>query len=122
MLTDDPIITKVLPRWKYEPKRNPVIPQKPRVDLGKELNDVETPKQPINIFGKIKLGVLLTPIVFKIITGLAMKNWKTTVTGIVGAIAILVNAFTGVHIPEAPIAALAIFLIGLFAGDANETK
>lgn len=63
----------------------------------------------------------LIPYLFNTITGLVMKNWKTTVTAIVGAIAYVVNAVFGLAIPSDAIVATTVFLIGLFAKDSNVT-
>lgn len=49
-----------------------------------------------------------------------MSNWKTTVTGVVGALALLLNSLTGVTIPQDAIVALVLFLIGLFAKDGDK--
>lgn len=49
-----------------------------------------------------------------------MSNWKTTVTGVVGALALLLNSLTGVTIPQDAIIALVLFLIGLFAKDGGK--
>ena len=49
-----------------------------------------------------------------------MKNWKTTVTALVGALAVLINSFTGVHIPQDAIIAVVMFAVGFFAKDAEQ--
>jgi hypothetical protein len=50
-----------------------------------------------------------------------LKNWKTSLSSIIGALVVIVRLF-GVEIPQ-PIAdatlALALFLVGLFAKDAE---
>jgi hypothetical protein len=46
-----------------------------------------------------------------------MSNWKTTVTGVVGALAVLVNSITGVVIPQDAIIAVVLFALGFFAKD-----
>jgi hypothetical protein len=48
-----------------------------------------------------------------------MKNWKTTVAGVVSAIALVVNSVTGYTIPQEAITAVAIFIIGFFAEDSK---
>lgn len=65
-------------------------------------------------------AVRLVPHIYTIIKGLIVSNWKTTVTGIVGAIALLVNSLTGVTVPQDAIVALILFLIGLFAKDGDK--
>lgn len=67
---------------------------------------------------KLTTGVM--PYIFSIITGAVMKNWKTTVAGIIGGIAFIVNSVFGLQIPTDAILATTIFLIGLFAKDGSE--
>ncbi len=67
----------------------------------------------------LKLYAALSPYLFKTIVGVTMKNWKTTVTGIVGAAAVLVQSVFGVVIPQEAIIAIAVFLVGLFSSDAK---
>lgn len=53
-----------------------------------------------------------------------MKNWKTTISSVIGALVILCKVF-GVEIPQPVsdgILAVALFLIGLFAKDAETPK
>jgi hypothetical protein len=46
---------------------------------------------------------------------------KTTITGIVGAVAMIVNLFLKTEIPQDAIIAVTLFFIGLFAKDSNVT-
>lgn len=62
----------------------------------------------------------LSPHLLTITVGRLMKNWKTTVTGIVGGIAVLAQALFGVVIPQEAVIAVTIFVVSLFAGDANK--
>lgn len=51
-----------------------------------------------------------------------MKNWKTTVTAIVGVAAYTLTKLVGVEIPEPvqeSILVVTIFVVGLFAKDAG---
>lgn len=68
---------------------------------------------------KTRIVVMITPHVFTIIRGKAMKNWKTTLTGIVGAIAVGAQAIFGVVIPQEAIIAVTVFLVSLFAEDSK---
>lgn len=114
MLSDDPIISKVVLRYKFWPKRKDFVPPVERVPLSRELSqDVEKKKPKPSIFGAGKY-------LFLIFKGLLMKDWKTTVTGVVGAAAVLINHFTGLQIPEAPLVAVIVFVIGWFAGDSKK--
>jgi hypothetical protein len=66
---------------------------------------------------KTRIVVLITPHVFTIIRGKVMKNWKTTVTGIIGAIAVVAQSIFGVVIPQEAILAVTVFVVSLFASD-----
>jgi len=57
---------------------------------------------------------------FTIIRGVVMRDWKTTVTGLVGAIAYGLNAMFGVVIPQEAIVTVVLFALGYFAGDSKE--
>lgn len=66
------------------------------------------------------LYVKLVPYFTQVLKGLVMHDWKTTVTGILGAIAYAVNYFTGVIIPP-DVIVLATTVIGLYlAPDRNK--
>ena len=67
---------------------------------------------------KITLGTM--PYLFNIIQGAIVKNWKTTVAGIVGGLAFIINSIFGLQIPSDAILATTIFVIGLFAKDGDE--
>ena len=68
---------------------------------------------------KLTMGTL--PHIYTIIQGAIMKNWKTTVAGIIGGLAFIVNSVFGLQIPTDAILATTVFLIGLFAKDSNVT-
>lgn len=68
---------------------------------------------------KIKIAALLTPHVFTIISGRIMKNWKTTVTGIVGGLAVLAQALFGIVVPQEAVIAVTLFVVSLFAEDSK---
>lgn len=70
---------------------------------------------------KTRLVVGITPYLFQSMIGVQMKNWKTTLTGIIGAVAYACNLIFGLEIPSDAILAVAIFAIGLFAKDSNAT-
>lgn len=64
----------------------------------------------------------LTPHLVKLIYGMIMKNWKTTLGAIIAAVAGLVNALGLVTItPEVQMSILtvALFIIGFFAPDSK---
>lgn len=117
MLSDDPIISKVLLRYKFWPKRKDFVPPIERVPLADELTPI-VPHETKQL--KLTDGLRLIPHIYTIIKGLIVSNWKTTVTGVVGALALLLNSITGVTIPQDAIIALVLFLIGLFAKDGNK--
>lgn len=62
---------------------------------------------------------------YQIIKGLLMKDWKTTISGIVAAVAYGVHAIWGFYVPEIvtnSVISLALFAIGYFAGDKPSNK
>ena len=113
MLSDDPIISKVISRYKFWPKRQDYVPPIERVLLADELQPHVPRETNLGFTGYVKL----IPHVFTIIKGALMSNWKTTVTGVVGALAVLVNSITGVVIPQDAIIAVVLFALGFFAKD-----
>lgn len=48
-----------------------------------------------------------------------MKNWKTTIAGIVGGIAVLAQSIFGVVVPQEAIVAVTLFVVSLFAKDSE---
>jgi hypothetical protein len=69
---------------------------------------------------KTLLVIALTPHVFTIIKGRLMKNWKTTITGIVGALAVLAQSIFGIVVPQEAIIAVTLFVVSLFASDSSK--
>ncbi|CAB4141842.1 hypothetical protein UFOVP422_16 [uncultured Caudovirales phage] len=65
------------------------------------------------------LVVMLAPHILTIGKGRIMKNWKTTVTGIVGALAVLVQSIFGVFVPQEAVVAVTLFVVSLFAKDSE---
>ncbi len=117
MLSDDPIISKVVLRYKFWPKRQDYVPPIERVPLADELQPhVPRETKTLGFTGYMKL----IPNIFTIIKGVAMSNRKTTVTGIVGALAVLVNSLTGVALPQDAIIAVTLFALGFFAKDGKD--
>lgn len=70
-----------------------------------------------------KLTVRTTPHILKLIVGVKMKNWKTTLGAIIGGLATILNVLGIVDIPsdiQTAIIALGVFIVGLFASDAKK--
>lgn len=65
------------------------------------------------------LVALLSPHLITIGIGRIMKNWKTTITGIVGGLAVLAQSIFGVVVPQEAIVALTLFVVSLFAKDSE---
>lgn len=65
------------------------------------------------------LIVMLTPHLITIGIGRIMKNWKTTITGIIGGIAVLAQSIFGVVVPQEAIVAVTLFVVSLFAKDSE---
>ena len=63
--------------------------------------------------------IRLMPFVVQSLYGVLMKNPKTTITGIVGGIAYIVNAFFGVMIPQEAIIVVTLFVLSRFSKDAE---
>lgn len=68
-----------------------------------------------------KLVAGTTPYMFTTIRGLIMKSWKTTVAGVIGGLAFIINSVFGLQIPTEAILATTVFVIGLFAKDSDVT-
>jgi hypothetical protein len=85
-------------------------------------------KPPVTLWDRVKsywtvtkIIAAITPHTFTILRGRIMRNLKTTLTGVVGALASIVAVF-GFHVgPEiqTAIVALTVFAIGLFSRDSG---
>ena len=67
-----------------------------------------------------KIIAVITPHIVKLIIGLAMKSWKTTLGAIIAGLAGILNALGIVTIPadvQVGVLTVAMFIIGLFASD-----
>ena len=67
-----------------------------------------------------KIIAVITPHIVKLILGLAMKSWKTTLGAIIAGLAGILNALGIVVIPadvQVGVLTVAMFIIGLFAAD-----
>lgn len=104
-------------RYKFWPKRKDFVPPIERIPLAEELTPIVS-RETKHL--KFTDAVRLIPHIYTITKGLIVSNWKTTVTGIVGAVALLLNSLTGLTIPQDAIVALVLFLIGLFAKDGDK--
>lgn len=63
------------------------------------------------------------PYFVKLFYGVTMKNWKTTTGAIIAGVATVLSALGIVTIPaevQTGILAVALFIVGLFAGDAKK--
>jgi len=50
-----------------------------------------------------------------------LTSWKTTLTAILTGLAVILKSLLGIDIPTDAILAVAVFVIGLLAKDANKT-
>lgn len=114
-LDSEPLITRVELRNKIERPHEfgAMIPVN-RLPFNMERPEVvDNSKAKPSIFGIVRH-------LYSIIKGLLMKDWKTTVSGIVAAVAYGVHAIWGFYIPEivtSSIISLALFAIGYFSAD-----
>lgn len=67
-----------------------------------------------------KLIAALSPHLLTIMLGRIMKNWKTTITGIVGGLAVLAQSIFGIVVPQEAIIAVTLFVVSLFASDSSK--
>jgi hypothetical protein len=74
-----------------------------------------------NIVNNAQLAARVTPHVITIIRGMIMKNWKTTLSGLVTAGALFAKVKWNIDIPTEGIVAVGLFLIGYFSKDHNVT-
>lgn len=129
-MNNEPTITKVEPlrveiaRPKSEPiKVRELQPLEEGTYWRSDAQDLTTWER-LRHYGKFgSMTIGLVPKLFNIIRGLTMKDYKTTITGVVGALALIVGTFTGLHIgPEVQtaIVALTVAAIGWFASDSNK--
>lgn len=76
-----------------------------------------------SVWAKIGLYGRLARYLFITITGIVMKNWKTTLGAIIGGLATILNVLGIVDISadvQMAIVTLGLFIVGLFAGDAKK--
>lgn len=89
-MADDIIITTVAPR---------LIEREQQTEATKFFRErpepIEVPREPItlSLWDKIRLGPMLLPSLFIITKGLLMKDLKTTISGIVKAIFLILSVF-----------------------------
>lgn len=109
-LSDEILISKVAPRAVDALRQNG--PMQSAYRQGTEI-------QPEPIKLTLWQQIRLLPYIIHISWGVLMQNPKTTITGIVGGVAYLVNAIFGVVIPSEAIVAVTVFCLGLFSKDGN---
>lgn len=129
-MDDRPTITKVdLQRVEIKrPKAEPFVSRETKpfpegMYWRSDVHDLTTWER-LRHYGKLgNMTIGLVPKFFNIITGLAMKDYKTTVAGVVGALALLITTFTGYEVTptvQASIISLTLAAIGYFAGDSKK--
>jgi DNA gyrase inhibitor GyrI len=108
MSHDDVTITKV-PPMPVDAMRN----RGPMQSAYRQGTIIDKPVHELTFWEKVRL----VPFLVQTIYGVIMKNPKTTITGIVGAAAYVINTFVGVVIPQEAIVAVTLFILGLFSQD-----
>lgn len=111
-MSDELLISKVA-RRAVEVQRDEHLTQFSR----QPIEPIDLPIKPIKL--TLWQKARLVPYIIHIIWGVLMKNPKTTITGIVGGVAYIVNALLGVVLPSEAIITVTVFLIGLFSKDAE---
>ena len=118
-LDNEPLITRVELRNKIErPQEFGSTISVNRLPLVIQTHVVDNVETKPSIFGLFRYF-------YTIAKGLIMKDWKTTVSGIVAAVAFGVHAVWGFYIPEVvtnSVISLALFAIGYFSADKTSSK
>lgn len=89
---------------------------------------LQVPQAPASLGDWLRGGwmvVRLSPYFISLAWGILMKNWKTTIGAIVGAIGYILNATGVINLTadvQMAIVTIALFVIGLFAGDASASN
>ena len=115
MLESEPIISKVL-RPVVRPDRGPMDDNKHFIDLPKPSLRWPDYEPRLTLWNKVRL----VPYILKTFYGVVMRDYRTTVTGIVGAIAYGLNYAFGVVIPQEAIIGLTVWALSYFAGDSKK--
>lgn len=123
-LAEQPMITSVAPLPFYVKDTHTVDIPKPAKPLPMGVADEGTTlwQSLTNVYNYTKIGIVLMPTLVKLIYGLIVKNWKTTIGALIAGLATVLNALGIVDIPaevQTGIMAVALFIIGLFARDAS---
>ncbi len=88
------------------------------------LADYPSPEiQALTLWQKIGLIGTLLPHLFTFMYGVAVRNWRTTIVAILGAVAAILAHFN-IVIPESwfePIISIALLILGFFVKDAQVT-
>lgn len=119
-LDSEPLITRVELRNKIERPHEfgTMIPVNRLPVFPEQVQTVDNSEAKPSIFGLIRYF-------YQIVKGLLMKDWKTTVSGIVAAVAYGVHAIFGFYVPEVvtnSVISLALFAIGYFSADKPANK
>lgn len=113
MIEQTPIINYVKPQRAVERQVSELPTKMYRQDISAD--DVQLDPKPIEL--TLWQKARLVPYIIHITWGVLMKNPKTTITGIVGGIAYLVNSIFGVLVPSEAIVSVTLFVLGLFSQD-----
>jgi len=80
----------------------------------------------ITHYGTIGLTIArVTPYLVQLIYGVLVKNWKTTISAVVGAIAMILNALGVIELStefQMAIVTVVLTLIGFFSADAKKEE
>ena len=121
-MDDRPTITPVSPK-PFTVQRSPssdVIRQAQRLPEEPYFAEPNLIEELKNAAKATMIALQLTPHLVKLIVGIIMKSWKTTIGAIIAGVAGILNALGIVTIPadvQVGILSVALFIVGLFASD-----
>lgn len=115
MIDETPIINYVKPQRPIERKVSEFPTRLYRQQVRPDELQIDTKPFELTLWQKARL----VPYIIHITWGVLMKNPKTTITGVVGGIAYLVNSIFGVIVPSEAIVTITLFVLGFFAKDGD---
>jgi hypothetical protein len=110
-----------VPKVNVEPSREHEAPVPQCTMSGGISDDRFEPSALENAVENVTMAARMSPHIITIIRGMIMKNWKTTLTGLVAAGALFAKMQWNIDIPTEAILAIGLALMGFFSKDHNVT-